>query len=65
MSYVTGSRLTLTALVKNLAKHDTSWDDNINSKAMGQDESKEHEIEEHFSRLSQKKGRTKLPKKFN
>ncbi|XP_034697721.1 ankyrin repeat-containing protein At5g02620-like isoform X2 [Vitis riparia] len=48
-------RLTLTALVKNLAKHDTSWDANINSKAVGQDESKEHEIEEHFSKLSQKK----------
>ena len=54
MSHVMGSRLTLTALVKNLAKHDTSWDANINSKAVSQDESKKHEIE-HFSKLSQKK----------
>ena len=55
MSHVMGSRLTLTALVKNLANA------NINSKAVSQDESKKHEIE-HFSKLSQKR-KDKTPKK--
>ena len=66
MSHFGESRDTLQKLIKLLVEKDTSWDVNINSQSMSLGESnKKPEIEECSSKMSQKKGRTKLPRKFN